>query len=366
MMPPPPVLSAFKALPYAVAGSFLFVAVLNRALLRMRGRRLKSLIHLCALVVLVGGAAAYGWHAPAWPGLAMPAAVFALVLAGERRRLSIRRRCRADGPVRVEARPLSWKRPFTTLDLAVAYYRAALPGPAAMRFRVAHFSDLHVNDRLPLAYYRDAMETVARAGADLVLVTGDHVTWPEHVGLLRQILRPLGRLGTYAILGNHDHWADPAAVTAALRDAGVERLGNARRRVAVPGGEIVLAGCEAPWGPALDRLHAFAGREPILVLTHTADNVYRLARAGAHAVFAGHYHGGQFRIPRIGALAIPSLYGRRFDHGHFRVRGTHLFVTAGVGVAQPPLRVFCRPDVFVVDFRGDGGEDGGGLTPPAA
>ena len=38
---------------------------------------------------------------------------------------------------------------------------------------------------------------------------------------------------------------------------------------------------------------------------------------------------------------------------HFIVDGTHLFVAAGIGAANPPLRVYCRPDIFVVDILPD-------------
>ena len=89
-----------------------------------------------------------------------------------------------------------------------------------------------------------------------------------------------------------------------------------------------------------------------LVLTHTPDNIYELSGPGVTAVFAGHYHAGQIRIPLLGSLVVPSAYGRLFDHGHFVVNGTHLFVTAGVGAAVPPFRVYCQPDVFIVDIRG--------------
>ena len=92
-----------------------------------------------------------------------------------------------------------------------------------------------------------------------------------------------------------------------------------------------------------------------LMLTHTPDNVYRLSRLGFAAIFAGHYHGGQIRIPGLGSLVVPSKYGRRFDHGHFVVNNTHLFVTAGVGSAEPPLRLWCQPDVFIVDVEGQHG-----------
>ena len=67
-------------------------------------------------------------------------------------------------------------------------------------------------------------------------------------------------------------------------------------------------------------------------------------------VFAGHYHAGQWRLPWLGAVMLPSRLGRLFDHGHFVVRGTHLFVSAGVGLTRIPLRIYCRPDFFIVDI----------------
>jgi len=51
-------------------------------------------------------------------------------------------------------------------------------------------------------------------------------------------------------------------------------------------------------------------------------------------------------------VVVPSAYGRRFDHGHFVVHGTHLFVVSGIGVIGPPFRVYCQPDIFVIDVVG--------------
>jgi len=56
-----------------------------------------------------------------------------------------------------------------------------------------------------------------------------------------------------------------------------------------------------------------------------------------------------YRLPFLGSIVVPSLYGRRFDHGHFVVNGTHLFVSSGIGVSSPQFRLFCRPDIFIVD-----------------
>ena len=74
------------------------------------------------------------------------------------------------------------------------------------------------------------------------------------------------------------------------------------------------------------------------------------ARVEATAVFTGHYHAGQVVLPVFGSLVIPSRYGRRFNHGHFKVDDTDLFVTAGMGASSPPLRIYCQPEIIVVDF----------------
>ena len=59
----------------------------------------------------------------------------------------------------------------------------------------------------------------------------------------------------------------------------------------------------------------------------------------------------QTKIPIIlGSIVIPSIYGRRFDHGHFVIKGTHLFIASGVGAANPPVRIYCQPDIFIVDI----------------
>jgi predicted MPP superfamily phosphohydrolase len=90
-----------------------------------------------------------------------------------------------------------------------------------------------------------------------------------------------------------------------------------------------------------------------VVLTHTADNIYRLRHGGAALVFAGHYHAGQIRLPWLGSLVVPSAFGRLFDHGHFLLGRTHLFVTAGIGAGSPAFRICCPPDVLVVDLVRD-------------
>ena len=115
---------------------------------------------------------------------------------------------------------------------------------------------------------------------------------------------------------------------------------------------LVISGCEWPWSGRPCHPHPMHDGDIGLVLSHSADAIYNLSKAGATLVFSGHYHAGQFQLPWIGPLLIPSVYGRRFYHGHFRTNQTHLFVSAGIGADQPPLRLYCPPDILVVDLQG--------------
>ncbi len=334
------------------SGAALFLFLYNRWLLLMRdGYRkhivTRTLIALFAVAPTLGGL----WLGPG-PWLAAPVGVLVLFLIGELRRVDLRSQCRGAGPVAESGPPVSLRRPFTTLDLHVRRYTLPLPGWTGERFRIVHLSDFHLNRMLPADYYARTMRQAVDCEPDIVLLTGDFVSETRHIPLLPPVLQHLrAPSGVFASLGNHDFWTDPAAVRDALEQAGVTLLGNLEQRVRRPGGgAIVLSGCEDPWNPAPWHAPSLRRGDVLVVLSHTADNIYRLNAAGANVVFAGHYHAGQLVVPGIGPLAIPSRYGRRFDHGHYLVDGSHLYISAGMGVHFPPVRLYCPPDLLVVDL----------------
>ncbi len=341
----------------AVAGACAYLFFLNRVLIQMRDARYKSFLIRAGGILAVVVSAGVGYLAAGTPWLILPVILLGVTILGEIRRLMQRRRFGGTQPVSQEGGTVALTRPRTTTDLAIRRYVIAPKGWHGPPLRIAHLSDFHVNSHIPLEYFQDALRRVAEARPDLVFFTGDFVTYREHVDLLPRVL-PLarGRLGTFAILGNHDYWADDQAVAQAVTAAGITLVADGGVRISTGNGATVLvAGCELPWSRAPWRPPVPANGELALLLTHTPDNVYWLSKLGFTAIFAGHYHGGQIRLPFLGSLVVPSRYGRRFDHGHFVVNGTHLFVTAGVGSAEPPVRLWCPPDVFIVDLVGQHG-----------
>lgn len=339
---------------FVTAGVSLTVLALNRTLHLIKERPGKLPVALCVtvgvsfacvLLALRFGSTAWRW---------IPTLLLAGILAMEVRRLLLRRRYRVDGD---DVSAFSIWKPITTLAVTVPHYRVELPGWPSMPLRAVHLSDLHFSDLLPFGFFVDVMHRAAALEPDLVLITGDFV---EHVRYCDKLLELLsmvrGKLGTFAVLGNHDHWRGREEIARTVTAAGITLLGNAWRRLPLAGGAITISGCEDPWNDEPWTPPPREDSSPLLVLTHTADNTFRLIDRGADVILAGHYHGGQASVPGFGSILAPSKYGRVFDRGHFLVGNTHLIVSSGIGAGKPPIRVYCPPEVIAVDLSrpGDG------------
>jgi predicted MPP superfamily phosphohydrolase len=335
----------------AAAGFCIFLfALLGRLLLVPDGALKRCVIYgLLALSVL--GPAYLGALYPGAPGLTIAIVTLLLTLAAECVKLSLGRMWRGSPPIGSVAHRVPLAKPVTTTDLQIHRFEITIPRWQGRRLRIAHLSDLHVNPDLPPEYFLDVLDAVRAEAPDLCFVTGDFISDARHLDLLAHSLRPTGKLGTFAVLGNHDFWAGADRVAAVVRAAGIDLLLNESRPLNVRGVPIRVTGSNEPWLPGFTVSPPVAGDELHLVLSHTPDNIFRLAKQRADCVFAGHCHAGQFRLPHFGSVLVPSVYGRLFDHGHFKVRGSHLFVSSGVGAASPAVRIYCQPDIFIVDIN---------------
>ncbi|MHC4566007.1 MAG: metallophosphoesterase, partial [Planctomycetota bacterium] len=279
-----------------------------------------------------------------------PVALLALVLLGEVRRLWIRRSCAAARPVDTIPHHVDITNPVTTTDFVVHKYEVPHPKWRGAPLRIVHLTDLHVHPNLPLEYYQEVLSVAEETEPDVAVFTGDFITRAGALPMLRKILRPIAKRESYAVLGNHDYWAKPEAVGKVIAESGLRLLSGESHTLAVGDSEIAFTGYDYPWGTKQKSVPPHESGKLHVVLSHTPDNIYRISKSSADLVFCGHYHAGQIRLPILGPIVVPSVYGRRFDHGHFVVNGTHLFVASGIGAVYPPVRIYCQPDIFVVDI----------------
>jgi len=346
-------LSLFLTLAAAlmIAGS-LYVTIINRVLGQLCNRWGKMLVFILSFVLIFGGMIAVALRlllVQAQWLLIIPLVVIAI---NELYHQFVKRRNRGEQAVRISGETPSIFRPVNTTDLQIYQYEIMLDDLPMDQLRVVHLSDLHVNHAIPAEYYHSVVNQASKAEPDLIFISGDFVTSWKYLSLLSDILKPLkARAGIYAILGNHDYWVGKDGVLNVLAAAGITMLGDQTESIQMNGNaSITLCGYERPWGGRKELPELDEG-EFALALSHTADHIYKLNHSGIRAVFSGHYHAGQFQVPFFGPVVIPSAYGRRFAHGHYKVNGTHLFVSAGIGADEPSLRLYCPPDLFVVDFK---------------
>ncbi|MEI9853112.1 MAG: metallophosphoesterase [Sphingomonas sp.] len=221
--------------------------------------------------------------------------------------------------------------------------------------RVALISDIHVQgpEMPPERVARLAAEVNALR-PDLILLAGDFVgdrqfatrDYPD--GEIARALAGLrAPLGTWAVLGNHDHWRDGAGMRRALEAAGIPVLENGAARV----GPVTLVGIgDAHTGhadaPAAERAAA-ALPGPLVAFLHSPDAIPGLAPRFA-LVLAGHTHCGQIVLPLVGALAHASRYGMRYRCGIVREGERTTVVTAGWGTSVLPMRFGAPPDWWLL------------------
>lgn len=227
--------------------------------------------------------------------------------------------------------------------------------------RIALVSDLHAGGpHVDPERVARVVERVNGEEPDVALLLGDYVdeevtlgpgAAPEPVARALAGLRP--RLGTVAVLGNHDWRFGGERVAAALGAAGIPVLENEATAVEHDGGRLWLAGV----GDARLRLadpeaalSQVPEGEPVVLLTHNPDVFPRVPDRVALTV-AGHLHGGQVGVPLLRRPALPSRHGERYARGHVVEEGRHLFVTQGIGESALPFRFAAPPEIVLIELR---------------
>ncbi|WP_435009364.1 metallophosphoesterase [Tundrisphaera lichenicola] len=227
-----------------------------------------------------------------------------------------------------------------------------LPGlpPALDGLNIVQVTDLHFSDCYRREFFEIVAEEAARWEADLITFTGDLLDDPETMSWVEPVLSKLrGRLGQFAILGNHDHRLRPGRARRALRRAGFEDLEGRWTRLELDGAALAIGGTSEPWGPQID-YNSMPEADFRILLSHSPDQFPRASSRGVDLVLAGHNHGGQIRLPVFGPLLMPSRYSRHFDRGFFRAGSSLLYVSQGVA-GKHPIRYGCFPEITRFTLR---------------
>jgi predicted MPP superfamily phosphohydrolase len=306
----------------------------------------------------------------------------------------------------------AWYGERTRVQLDRFTVNIAKPGLPRGGLTILHISDLHLRatDRIQAAKLARLQQLLAGEQYDLVALTGDLIhDSPGFAAALAFVDTLQPRLGAFSVPGNHDYcessqWGifdarahaappprrDGTSLITALETARgtlgkfkefgrklltnervhlplcyndvpamnrelelhrVQPLVNRATRLQGAGLDLWVAGVDDLWEGRPD-LGAALATVPedalLLMLAHNPDAWLEPCMDRADLVLSGHVHGGQIRLPLLGALHTQGTHlTRRQPAGWFRRGQSRMFVSRGVGESLP-LRFGVLPQAALI------------------
>ncbi|MNC00413.1 putative metallophosphoesterase [compost metagenome] len=228
--------------------------------------------------------------------------------------------------------------------------------PAFAGTRLVHFSDVHLGFNKDAGDVKRLVKHIKEARPDMICFTGDIVDSDaedlnDSVALLAELTAPLGK---YAIFGNHDY-KNTELLTRLLQSAGFVVLRNQAYVISRGGERIAVAGLEDMLkgnpDPAAALKDVPADMFTVLLM-HEPDYADTAEGYPFNLQLSGHSHGGQIRLPLVGAPYTP--YGStKYISGLYytAAKAMPVYVNRGFGETYMPLRLLCRPELTVFTLR---------------
>lgn len=222
---------------------------------------------------------------------------------------------------------------------------------------IAQLSDIHIGRGSPDGRVISAVRMVNEEAPDLVVLTGDYVTtkrdpYERVPALLQGINAP-----TYAVLGNHDHYTDPAYLRRGLEGVGYTVLQNEHSVLRLKGADLNVLGLDDSTTHNDDVEKTFKANPTgsRLVLAHTPTAAKKLPPWKGMLCLSGHTHGGQLHVPKL-TEGIFTAGGMPYVRGLYSVRGNQLYVNRGLGFGRGTVlpRLNSDPELSLITLRAIG------------
>jgi predicted MPP superfamily phosphohydrolase len=220
-------------------------------------------------------------------------------------------------------------------------------------------SDMHVGNRFDWNYLKESLELAKAYQPDFVVYTRDFTSFEseEQYSQLQNVLKSavLGKIGSFAVLGNHDYghgWSNETVASSTceiLEKAGITPL---RNEIGISDG-INFLGMDDYWGINFGPEKMMATHDPSvanIVLCHNPD-VCDLPLWNDYQgwILAGHTHGGQVKAPFLPPPILP-VKNRAYSAGEIDLKdGRTLYINRALGHMYP-IRFNVRPEITVFEL----------------
>jgi predicted MPP superfamily phosphohydrolase len=255
-------------------------------------------------------------------------------------------------------------------------------GARVPRMTILHVSDTHLgrHNRNLAAWLRSLPERIGEP-VDLVVATGDLIDDDSGITpLVDALARVEAGVGKFYVLGSHDYYrsslhgfvkgamnlysrsrtpvttrrTDVGRLIRGLESTGWTSLLNKTEIVRVRAGRVRLAGIDDPFlrRHRTDHIARVSADDLAIALVHTPDVVSEWLLAGFDLVLCGHTHGGQIRLPAVGAVVTNSSLPSGLAGGLHRVGTAWIHVSPGLGTSKfSRVRFLCPPEATLLQVE---------------
>ncbi len=248
----------------------------------------------------------------------------------------------------------------TTLKLDIPAW------PVGQQLKIVVLADIHAKPNSG-DYLDKIVQLTLEQKPDLILHLGDILdgrTEEEAMSLqqLKQRLQPLSDIPQYAIFGNHDHAVNASGLAKIFKELDIRILhGKTASLDFGSGRKLHLGGlrCIFTYGGNPGRIpsipeEAKKNKEPFIMISHAASGA-RFVDKESLITLAGHSHGGQICLPFGIPILNSDIYApREWIKGYVAAGKDHsaIYTSRGLGTSIIPLRIFCRPEILLLELQG--------------
>lgn len=225
-------------------------------------------------------------------------------------------------------------------------------------FKILQISDFH--DSKSTIIWNRILTPVKKLEPDAIVLTGDIIdTYTRNLNNINKFVEEIVEINpnVYFVSGNHEwNCGYNIRLIQGLKIRGVTVLNNTNRVIRINDTEINLCGIDDYYTKSYNMDSAFNKtnrRNFTILLSHAPDIIFKYKDIPADLILSGHTHGGQIRLPFIGALAAPGqgLFPK-YNKGLYKLdSGTLLYIDSGVGTSVLPIRFCNRSQISLITIR---------------
>jgi predicted MPP superfamily phosphohydrolase len=245
---------------------------------------------------------------------------------------------------------------YSRLDVEVTHWRIALARlPKAFEgFRIAQLSDIHISSFMPADEIRRCVTMTNQLEADLVVLTGDYVSWDP--AAQEEVVQALAGLrapyGVFGCLGNHEVITQTEeSITRLFAAVGIRILRQERASIRRGEEALNLIGVDDSLVD-LQAIQSLVTPKTVnILLVHNIGHDFEGAvQFGFDLILMGHTHGGQLSLEFLRRGLSFARIETPYVSGWYEKSGGQLYVNRGIGTTIIPIRVGARPEITVLEL----------------